>query len=102
MLLTGITLSTFAIKELLADKVAYAFSFLRLIVIPAVAFFVCYTARFDTILPMVLIITCMPCGLNPIVFPKLVGEDCKPGARLALITHVVSLITLPFWLSLIL
>ena len=30
-----------------------------------------------------------------------IGEDCKPGARLALITHVFSLITLPCWLSLI-
>lgn len=101
MILTGITLSAFTFKELVADKTAYIFSTLRLLVIPAAAYFTCRGLRFDTIAPMVLIITCMPCGLNTIVFPKLIGEDCKPGARLALITHIFSLITLPLWLSLI-
>ena len=102
MLLTGITLSTFCLKELLSDRTAYIFSFLRLAVIPALAYGVCKLARLDSILPMVLIITCMPCGLNTIVFPKLIGEDCKPGARLALITHLLAVVTLPFWLSMLL
>jgi predicted permease len=101
MLLTGITLSTFAFKELLSNKTAYIFSALRLVVIPAAAYFICRLAGWDWLAPMALIITCMPCGLNTIVFPKLIGEDCKPGARLALITHVFSLITLPCWLSLL-
>ena len=101
MLLTGITLSTFAFRDLLSNKTAYLFSALRLVVIPAVAYFICRGARLDWLAPMVLILTCMPCGLNTIVFPKLIGEDCKTGARLALITHVFSLITLPCWLSLL-
>jgi len=101
MILTGITLSAFALKELLTNKTAYIFSVMRLLVIPAAAYFICRGLRLDSIAPMVLIITCMPCGLNTIVFPKLIGEDCKPGARLALITHIFSLVTLPLWLSLI-
>ena len=101
MLLTGITLSTFLLKELIVDKTAYLFSALRLLGIPALGYFVCSVFGLDSLCPMVLIITCMPCGLNTIVFPKLVGEDCKPGARLALITHVFSIVTVPFWLSLI-
>ena len=101
MILTGITLSAFAFCELIADKTAYIFSAIRLLVIPAAAYFTCRLLHLDNILPMALIITCMPRGLNTIVFPKLIGEDCKPGARLALITHVFSLATLPFWLSLI-
>ena len=101
MILTGITLSTFAFKDLLLDKTSYIFSALRLAVIPAAAYFFCRAVHLDWLAPMVLIITCMPCGLNTIVFPKLIGEDCKPGARLALITHVLSLATLPFWLSLL-
>ena len=102
MLLTGITLSTFAMKELLTNKTAYIFSGIRLLVIPAIAYVICIGLRLTMLAPMVLIITCMPCGLNTIVFPKLIGEDCKPGARLALITHVLSIATLPFWLSLML
>ncbi len=102
MLLTGITLSTFMLKELLFDKKAYIFSALRLLIIPGAVYIVCRLLKLDVILPMALIITCMPCGLNTIVFPKLVGEDCKPGARLALISHIFALATLPFWLSLLL
>ena len=102
MILTGITLSTFALKELLGDKKAYVFSFLRLVGFPALAYIICLVAHLDAFMPMILIITCMPCGLNTIVFPKLVGEDCRLGARLALITHVLSLATLPLWLSIIL
>ncbi len=101
MLLTGITLSGFAMKDMLTDKTAYIFSAIRLIGIPAIAYLVCSVPGLDYFLPMVLIITCMPCGLNTIVFPKLIGEDCKPGARLALITHVLALVTLPLWLSII-
>lgn len=101
MLLTGMTLAGFSIKELISNKTAYIFTFLRLIGIPAIAFLVCKLFNLDSLLPMMLIITCMPCGLNTIIFPKITGDDCKPGARLALITHVFSLATIPFWLSFI-
>ena len=101
MILTGITLSTFMFKELISDKKAYIFSALRLVAIPGIVYLVCRLLRLDNILPMMLIITCMPCGLNTIVFPRLIGEDCKPGARLALISHIFAMITLPFWLSLL-
>ena len=37
----------------------------------------------------------MPCGLNTIVFPRLVGEKCEIGAGLAFISSILSLITLP-------
>lgn len=102
MLLTGITLSTFAFKELVIDKKAYIFAALRLVIFPATVYAVFRLLKLDSILPMALIITCMPCGLNTIVFPKLVGEDCRMGARFALISHVFAFATLPFWLSLIL
>lgn len=101
MILTGITLSTFVFKDLAGDVSTYLFCALRLIGIPALVYLVCRLFSLNEMMPMMLIITCMPCGLNPIVFPKLIGEDCRPGARLALITHVLALATLPFWLSLI-
>lgn len=101
MLLTGMTLSAFFLKELLSDKKAYWFSALRLVGIPALGYGICRCFGLTELLPMVLIITCMPCGLNTIVFPKLIGEDCKPGARLAFITHIFSAVSLPLWLSLI-
>jgi len=101
MLLVGITLSTFSFGELVKNRTAYVFCALRLAVIPAAAYLVCRVLHLDEIMPMVIMITCMPCGLNTIVFPKLIGEDCKTGARLALISHLFSVVTLPIWLSLI-
>ena len=37
-------------------------------------------------------------GMNTIVFPKLVGEDCKPGAALAFITTILCIVTIPICL----
>lgn len=99
MLLTGITLSSFSLKEMLGNKTAYIFAALRLVLIPGTVYLLCTLLPLDRILPMALIITAMPCGLNTIVFPKMVGEDCRTGARLALITHAAAFVTVPLWLS---
>lgn len=101
MLLTGLTISAFALKDMFLHPITYLFSALRLLLIPAAVFLICRLLRLDSVLPMMVMITCMPCGLNTIVFPKLVGEDCIPGARLTLISHLFALPTLIFWLWMI-
>ena len=100
MVLTGLTLSVFSFKELVGDIKAYIVVALRLVGLPAVIFALCKLLRLD-IINSALLMSCMPSGLNTIVFPKLVDEDCKPGARLALISHIFSLVTIPLWLSLL-
>lgn len=104
MILTGMTLSAFAVRELVTDGRAYVFSALRLLVLPLAVLGFCYAVSLtgwlpDSVLPSAVMMACMPCGLNTIVFPKLVGEDCRIGARLALITHLCSCLTIPIWLS---
>lgn len=101
MILTGIVLSTFALGRLFVDINSYIFLAVKMIFLPAVCFGICLLLGLKEIGFMVLIITCMPCGLNPIVFSKLVGEDCKPGARLVILSHLIAIISLPLWLSLI-
>ncbi len=101
MLLTGLTLAGFNIKALLLDLKTYIFAVVRLFVIPGVVFAVCSLAGLMDILPMMVIITCMPCGLNTIVFPKLIDEDCSLGARLTFVTHLLAIPSLLFWLSMI-
>lgn len=101
MILTGIVLSTFALGKLFTDLNSYIFLAVKMVFIPAVCFGFCYLVGLEQISYMVLIITCMPCGLNPIVFSKLIGEDSKPGARLVILSHLVAIISLPLWLSLI-
>ena len=104
MLLTGMTLSTFALRELVTDGRAYIFSALRLLILPLFVLGLCLLGEMTgllppSVLPAAVMMACMPCGLNTIVFPKLVGEDCKIGARLALLTHLFSCLTIPVWLS---
>ena len=101
MLLVGISLSAFSLKKLLTRKSLYVFSLFRLVLLPLMAFVLCKVLGLEEVLLFAVIITCMPCGLNTIVFPKLVGEDCSLGAGLVLVTHALSVITLPVWLMLI-
>lgn len=95
MLLTGIVLSEFDVKALLTDKRAYVFSALRLLGIPALLFVLLKLLGLDhAILPAIMIYA-MPCGMNTIIYPKLIGEDCRIGAGLTLISTALSLLTIP-------
>ena len=103
MILTGLVISSFALKELLPDIKTVIFSVVRLAVIPALLFGICLVADKlftlpSAVYPAAVIMGCMPCGLNTIVFPSLVGEDCRMGARFVLLTHVLSLATIPLWM----
>ena len=101
MVLTGLTLSTFALKELVNDKITYVVVAMRLLLIPAAVWGACTLLRLDSVVMPATVMASMPSGLNTIVFPKLVGKDCRIGARLALISHLFSLATLPLWLSIL-
>ena len=54
-----------------------------------------------TVLPYAVITYCMPCGMNTIVFPKMVGEDCKIGASMVLISTLAALVTVPLCVTLL-
>ena len=102
MLLAGVTISEFDLKALLTDKIAYALSALRLVALPVLVLLGCTALRLDPVLTRTAVLFfAMPCGLNPIVFSKQVGEDSRPGARYAFVSNVLSLITLPIFVSLI-
>ena len=101
MLLTGIVLSGISFKALFANKVDYIVIALRLLVLPLLAFGVCRIFSLDSIMLPALFVACMPCGLNTVIFPKFVGEDTSTGARLAFLSHLISCVTIPFWLFLI-
>ena len=50
---------------------------------------------------IVVLLYAMPCGLNTIVFPKMVGEDCRPGASMAMISTVACLLTIPLCMQIL-
>ncbi len=101
MLLTGMTLSAFPLKCLLTDIKAYGLVAIRLLGLPLLVFGVCKLLALDSVIMPATLMACMPCGLNSIVFPKLIGEDCSSGAKLATLSHLFSIATVPVWISLI-
>lgn len=115
MLLTGIAISEYRMKELLLRKKAYAVSALRLLGIPVLIYGVLKLASYGftllglpeiaasvaSTIPYAVITYCMPCGMNTIVFPKMVGEDCKIGASMVLISTLAALVTVPLCVTLL-
>lgn len=98
MLLTGMVIAEYKLAEMFTKKIAYLLSLLRLLVIPiGTALVLLALGLGDLVAPTVMII-CMPCGMNTIVFPKLIGEDCKTGAALTCITSILCCVTIPLCL----
>lgn len=101
MLLTGIVLSEMAPKSLVTDLKAYALVALRLVVIPAIVFFVCKIFHLTQVMVPALVYMAMPTGLNTIIFAKNGGQSPALGAKLAFLSHLLSVVTLPLWLMLL-
>ncbi len=98
MLLTGMSLSEYRWRTLLSDRGTYAVTALRLLVLPSLLSGALILLGFrEAVVPMLLLYA-MPCGLNTVVFPKLVGESCEAGASLALVSGIASCVTVPLML----
>ena len=95
MLLAGITISEYKIKELITDKNVYIACAFRLIIIPVTLLLVLRQLVPENIVRSAVLLTAMPCGLNTIIFPRLIGENCKTGAKLAFVSNILALATIP-------
>ena len=96
MLLAGITISDYPLDMLLKDKSAYVISCFRLLIIPMLLMLLLSPILSREMLLIAVVLYACPCGLNTIVFPRLIGKDCRPGASMAMISTVGALATLPF------
>ena len=94
MLLTGITISQYKFKDLITDKTNYIVILLRLLVLPLSIAYILKLFISTDVAVISLLAYAMPCGLNTVIFPKLIGEDCRTGASLAMISTILSPITI--------
>ncbi len=101
MLIAGITISEFDIKHLISDKKVYIASIIRLVLIPCSVMIALKPFFDDTLVRTAVLLCAMPCGLNTIVFPKLIGEDCKTGAKLAFVSNIIAILSIPIVLNFI-
>lgn len=106
MVLVGLVLSTFSAKDLMPDGRTIVFCLARLLLVPLAVFGICKGLGAlmplpEAVYPSAVLMACMPCGLNPVVFPRLVGQDCRLGAKLILLSSILSAVTIPIWLWII-
>lgn len=100
MLLMGIVISQFSFKELLSQKACYVIILMRLLVLPISVVAVLRLLGLTMLeLPAIMFLA-MPTSMNTIVFSKLVGQDCKPGAAMACISSILCCVTIPLCLLL--
>ncbi len=100
MLLTGIAISEFRISDIALNPKIYPVIAFKLLIIPiAIGFILKSFCDANTVAIAVLLYS-LPCGMNSVVFPKLVGEDCRSGAGLSLVSTLLSVLTVPlvFWI----
>lgn len=96
MVLAGFVIGGYNFKEILINKKVYVVSFLRLIAIPAVIMLVLQLLGTNKeIMTLALIAFATPLGLNTIVYPAAYGGDTKTGAAMTMISHTLSVITIP-------
>ena len=97
MLLAGMALGNYDLRDMFRDKKIYFVSALRLVVLPAlyVLFHKLIGTTNDVIIPLTLIAFAGPLGMNTIVFPAAYGGDTKTGASMTLISSLFSVLTLP-------
>ncbi len=100
MLLTGMVISEYDMRQMLSNKPVYVMTVLRLLVIPCAVCLLLRLLGFEFAVAPAMSLLAASCGLNTIVFPKLAGKDCKTGAALACVSSILCVITIPlcFWL----
>ncbi len=96
MLLTGITIAKIDIPKVVKNYGIYIASALRLLIIPIVLTPLIMLLPIDN--SIVLCALCsisMPLGLSPVVVPAGYGQDTSLAAGMAVISHAMSIITIP-------
>ena len=96
MILAGFVIGGYNFKKLLLNKKVYVASLLRLVVLPAAIMLTLKAVGAgDEIMILALIAFATPLGLNTIVYPAAYGGDTETGASMTMISHTLSVVTIP-------
>ena len=102
MLLTGITVANIDLVKTFKNGQIYLISLVRLLVFPLLFLVIfMFLPLPETIMICAICSLAMPLGLNTIVIPSAYGKDTSAAAGMAIISHILSCITIPLVLSLL-
>lgn len=96
MLLTGITVSAISFKETFTSLKIYGVSLVRLLLLPLLFWVLAKPIPFTEVAYICAVCSlAMPLGLNTIVIPSAYGKDTKVAAGMAIVSHLLSCLTIP-------
>ena len=96
MLLTGFVIGGYKIGGLLRNLKVYIITVIRLLVLPCVAVAVLTLLGADKEISLLAMFACgAALGLNTVVVPAAYDGDTRPGAAMAMISHIGAVITIP-------
>ncbi len=98
MIIIGSKIATIGIKDSFVDKEAYLASFFRLIISPLLMILIMKFFNLDEMIEQIYVIyAALPvAALMPILAQKY-GGDVVFGSKIVVITHLISLFTIPFF-----
>lgn len=96
MLLTGMTIAKIDLKKAFTNVPVYLASLVRLVALPVLAVLLLWFMKLEYGLALCVVCNlAMPLGLSPVVIPAGFGKDTSDAAGMALISHLLSCITIP-------
>lgn len=96
MLLTGLTVASIDLKKVFKTFGIYVVTLIRLVVYPLIAVLIFTFVEIpETYYICLLCSLAMPLGLNTIVVPSAYGKDTSVAAGMAVVSHLLSAITVP-------
>lgn len=96
MMLTGITIANMDVKKVLSIKSIYVVSIIRLLVFPLIFIGVFkFVPMSQNIVVCTICSLAMPLGLSTLVIPGGYGKDTSVAAGMAIVSHLLSAITIP-------
>ena len=102
MLLTGFVIGGYKIGDLLRSGKVYIISFIRLLVLPCVAVAVLMLLGSGKEIALLAMFGCgAALGLNTVVVPAAYDGDTRPGAAMAMISHIGAVVTIPLLYALL-
>lgn len=102
LLMAGYTVGDYPLKEVFNRQKSYAFTLLRLVVIPLVAVGIGWFIGVDKVTATLIVLSfASPSGMNVVVFPAAYGRDCKTGASIVLLSSLGAILTVPLLYALV-
>lgn len=96
MMLTGITVANMDLKKVLSIKSIYVVSIIRLIVFPLIFIGIFkFVPMSQNIMVCTICSLAMPLGLSTLVIPGGYGKDTSVAAGMAIVSHLLSAVTIP-------